>query len=153
MDLNNHDDAHQTSSAELVCGIPDETLFQLEQICEALEAKRKRRATMNDLFIAPPLPLEQDEAKVMETPKKKSKVPYVVCVLHRKANGECSIPFYSYIPNLVKFSSLLTMSDRSRCFGRVNVSRSDTRGGLRSPPGLPQKCAIPARISEACSPS
>lgn len=75
MDPSNDDDAHQNSSAELVCGIPDETLFQLEQICEALEAKRKRRATMTDLPMAP-LPPEQDEAEVIETPKKKSKVRF-----------------------------------------------------------------------------
>lgn len=42
-------DADDASPAELVCRVSDETLFQLEQIFEALEAKQNRRATMTSI--------------------------------------------------------------------------------------------------------
>lgn len=42
-------DAEDASSAELLCRVSDETLFQLEQIYEALEAKENRRATITNI--------------------------------------------------------------------------------------------------------
>lgn len=63
----------EPNSAELVCRIPEETLFQLQQIYEALEAKGDRRTSAKPLGLPSsslPPPRNADDAGPLQTPKK-----------------------------------------------------------------------------------
>eukprot|EP00904_Undaria_pinnatifida_P006052 jgi/Undpi1/2577/HiC_scaffold_13.g05956.m1 len=63
----------EPNSAELVCRIPEETLFQLQQIYEALEAKGGRRTSAKPLGLPSsslPPPRNADDAGPLQTPKK-----------------------------------------------------------------------------------
>lgn len=73
-----------TATAELVCRVPDETLFQLQQIYEALDVKRSRRTTMAVLPSSVVSGGDEDanESSLLQTPaKKSSKVGGVIAFL------------------------------------------------------------------------
>ena len=86
-----------------MCRIPDETLFQLQQIYEALEAKEDRRtAEKPSALLSPPAPSPRpkDDANSIQTPKKtpskvrESKLSTAnsdACLCHQMEHEMCAV--------------------------------------------------------------